>query len=274
MRQFNLAPVTGSIAVPFNKDAFTHLTNMSKDMADAFVKSQFPEGIFQGGRTPICIFQGGRVNFPGSLPGNGSISAGYAWYNGEFYVIDAQPTIAISVGQTLVWTIETVYDGSFAPVVFSDSITRDFYEIKKLKLVAGITGSGIKDYNDQDEVVYYNFPYQINYQNGAVPGSPSFYVRQNGRFLILIGEINNPGGFTSGTVYFTLTKRNCLAEIINGSIGNSFIKCTAMGTSTGTYAVRGVLQFNAGNIEFTLTSNISHTSLGINTIIELPDGMI
>ena len=81
-----------------------------------------------------------------TIPGTSSITAGYAYYNGEIYEIQANASLVTTGSQTLVWVEETTY-ASGDPVQYSDGNNYNQHQIKRLKLQAGASGSGLMNYN-------------------------------------------------------------------------------------------------------------------------------
>ena len=92
--------------------------------------------------------------------GSGSsynISAGAIFFNGEIYLVDAT-TFTTSGGNVPVCTITTTYyTGTDADaVVFTDSVSRNVHEIKKIVIASGASGSGTVNYGN---LIFFNWNY-------------------------------------------------------------------------------------------------------------------
>ena len=76
------------------------------------------------------------------------ISAGWIMYNGTMYQVDAT---AFNAGvNTAVASIVTTYQtaANADPVEFTDGNPHNVHEIKKIAFTAGVSGSGLFDYDD------------------------------------------------------------------------------------------------------------------------------
>lgn len=76
-----------------------------------------------------------------------TISAGAIYYSGEVYLVDA---VTLSAGtQTVVANIViTQYPTNADPVTFTDGVSRNVHNIRKIVFSVGASGSGIFDFNN------------------------------------------------------------------------------------------------------------------------------
>lgn len=75
-----------------------------------------------------------------------NVSAGAIYYNGEVFLVDA---FTLTVADTPVANIVTTfYSASADPVTFTDGITRNVHQIRKIVFTDGATGSGLFDFAD------------------------------------------------------------------------------------------------------------------------------
>lgn len=146
MKKINTTNIVGAAKAPFLKKTFIHLNEAIAEPVSSVIKSlvDYTPGT-------VVILHGAVVTFPGSLPGTGSVTAGAAYINGEVYQIDANASISVGVGETLIWNIVATYDTAnlpIDPVEYSNSVSYNQHEINKFVLSAGAPGSGLADYDD------------------------------------------------------------------------------------------------------------------------------
>lgn len=134
MKKVQLNGISEGVRYPLTTLFAQHIQEAYAEIVDALVKGLIEDPskltILNG-----CVIGGASPNF--------TVSAGAAYYQGEIFLVDAG-TVNVPSGQTLVWRIEESYR-SGDPVVFSDNIPRNAHLIRKMKLVAGASGSGVAD---------------------------------------------------------------------------------------------------------------------------------
>jgi hypothetical protein len=150
MKNIETTNITGSQDAPFVKDTFDHYNESIADTTSNIVK-----GLLKSYTTNDIIILHGCV-VSATIPGTSSITAGAVYYNGEIYEVDANASLITSGLQTLVWGIITTYRGS-DPLTWSDGIDRNLHRINKMALSAGLSGSGLSNY-DASTVKRYNRP--------------------------------------------------------------------------------------------------------------------
>lgn len=141
MKKIKTTAIAGTVKAPYIKQTFEHYNEAIQESLNAFARGLIPSSWATGN---IVIMQGAVVS--ATIPGTSSITAGFAYYEGEFFTIDVNASLITTGLQTLVWVIETTY-ASGDPVQYSDGNNHDQHEIRKLKLQAGLTGTGLMDYN-------------------------------------------------------------------------------------------------------------------------------
>jgi hypothetical protein len=141
MKKIKTTAIAGTVKAPFVKKTFEHYNEAIEENDNAIMRALIPTAWATGN---IVKLFGSVVT--ASIPGTSSITAGAAYYNGEIYLIDANASLVTTGSQTLVWVVETTY-ASGDPVQYSDGNSYDQHEIRKLKLQAGASGSGLMNYN-------------------------------------------------------------------------------------------------------------------------------
>lgn len=129
----------------------------------------------------ITILSGAVVD--GSGDPDFTVTSGWAAYGGELFQVDAGDFTA-NDGETAIWIIETTYPAT-DPVKFDDGSEFNINQIRKLKLESGISGSGVKDWDDT---------YEFNNLMKTPKGSPELLKK-----AIQIGDWNCRNGGASLT---------------------------------------------------------------------------
>lgn len=114
------------------------------------------------------------------------ISAGWIMYNGTMYQVDAT---AFNAGaNTAVASIVTTYQtaANADPVEFTDGNPHNVHEIKKIAFTAGVSGSGLFDYDDL-KFCEIEAGVEVSYQPGWDDGGlESVFYRKNRDGLVSI----------------------------------------------------------------------------------------
>jgi hypothetical protein len=146
--------------MPLKSGSLIHIQNAYTEAIAEAIK-----GWIGSGYNPavVYILQGMVNSGSGS---NFAISAGSCFYNGEVFLFDGA-TFTAGATQTAVLTIGTTFfSGTNADgVQFTDGITRNIHQIRKVVCNAALGGSGISNYNDCQRVNT-NIP-QVNLINGT-----------------------------------------------------------------------------------------------------------
>jgi len=129
-----------------------------------------------------CINTGSGLNY--------NISAGGIYYNGEIYLVDATTFTATS-GNVAVAIIGTSqYTSNADPVTFTDGISRNVHNVKKIVFLDGASGSGIFDFASMIQT-------GVGLKNDVEATLPASYT--------VTFEQNKAVFFTSATVSTTIT---------------------------------------------------------------------
>ena len=129
--------ITSSSQQPYTKTTHEWYNAMSKDVAEAFVKSLIPSSAYTG---KLVILSGCELT--GTNPGLRTVSDGWVWYSGEIFRVNAG-TFTTGVGEVGVWSINTVATN----LTFSDGASKPVHQEKTLVLSNGESGSGLFDEN-------------------------------------------------------------------------------------------------------------------------------
>ncbi|QTE37482.1 hypothetical protein J3L18_31035 [Mucilaginibacter gossypii] len=149
MRKLDTSPISTTNAMPVKAGTLEHIQFAYQEAIGELGKSLF--GNYYD-PTKVYILNG-LVN-----SGSGSsynISAGSVFYNGEIFLVDAA-VFSISGSNVARGIIVTsFYSGQQADgVEFTDGITRNVHQIRKVVMGAGLAGSGIGDYNNMVDLKY------------------------------------------------------------------------------------------------------------------------
>lgn len=137
MKTIDTSNISGSVKAPFLKKTFEHYNEAIKE-GDA----ETLKGLISGySASTVYILHGCVIS--GSDPGSRTMTAGAVFYNGEIYLVDAA-SFTTTGSQIPVWVINN--DGG-TQVAFSDGNNYDLHKTSKFVLQAGLSGSGIADYN-------------------------------------------------------------------------------------------------------------------------------
>lgn len=143
MKRLDTSNISGSVGQPVTDNTLDFIQDAHKETIDALIQGLL--GSYTTG--DLIKLYGCSVTFPGSLPGTGSITAGAIYYNGEVYLVDANASISVGSGQTIVFVTDDQPDGSADPVKLTNGVDVYVHRVRKIKAQAGASGSGIADYN-------------------------------------------------------------------------------------------------------------------------------
>lgn len=140
MRKLKTSDITTTVAMPVKSGTLNHLQLAYQEAFTALANSII-------GRLPdssnAYILYGCKNTGTGL---NYIISAGAIYYAGEIYLVDAA-TFTATGAQVPVLNLSTTYFGTNAdPVTFTDGITYNVHEIRKMVITAAASGSGVIDF--------------------------------------------------------------------------------------------------------------------------------
>jgi len=132
MKKIKTTDITTSAAMPVKQGTLDHLQSAYTEIIQGFalqMLNQSPRGIIFG-----CIKT--------QLGLNWSITAGYVYFGGEIYLCDAASG-TLGVGQSIWGTITTtnLTAANADPVEFSNGLTYNVHEIKKIVWSSGTSGT-------------------------------------------------------------------------------------------------------------------------------------
>jgi hypothetical protein len=148
MKKLDLSAVTTSIGFPVKHGTMDHLQSAYQEALAALAKSTIGSSY---DATKVYILYGCVAT--GTDPGARTFSAGAVFYNGEVYLVDAASFIPggslVSIG-----TITTTFYSSAIsdPVIFTDGISRNVHQIRKIVISAGASGSGTADFSTWEDI--------------------------------------------------------------------------------------------------------------------------
>lgn len=132
--------ITSSSQQPYTKTTHEWYNAMSKDVAEAFVKSLIPSSAYTG---KLVILSG--CTLTGTNPGPRTVTDGWVWYSGEIFRVNSG-TFTTGVGEIGVWSILE----ESTNLTFSDGASKPVHQEKTLVFSNGEPGSGMFDENSAD----------------------------------------------------------------------------------------------------------------------------
>jgi len=127
--------ITSSSQQPYTYTTHEWYNAMSKDVAEAFVKSLIPSSAYTG---KLVILSGCALT--GSNFGARTVADGWVWYNGEIFRVNAG-SFTTTVSQIGIWSINTVSSN----LIFSDGASKPVHQERTFVITNGASGSGLFD---------------------------------------------------------------------------------------------------------------------------------
>lgn len=159
MRKLSTTNVTNSVGLPVKSGTLQHLQLAYQEIITALAKSI----IQRENDTTNCYIIFGLKN-SGST-GSMNVSAGAIYFNGEVYLVDA---FTLTVANTAVGNIVvTQYTTNADPVTFTDGISHNVHDIRKIVFTDAASGSGLVDFAN-----LINVPFAlVNDQQATLPAT-------------------------------------------------------------------------------------------------------
>lgn len=164
MKQLLTANITSTASMPIRKATLDHI-QAAWNLVGA---ASFPGLI---GRDYDVTGQWALVGCTNTTPGGATytIQAGLIIYNNVLYQVDAV-TVVTAGPQVPVASIVTTYDAT-DPTEFTNAVSYNIHETKKITFAAGTSGTGEFDYGDLD---FLTITPQIVGASGAIPYETGF----------------------------------------------------------------------------------------------------
>jgi hypothetical protein len=250
--------------MPIKSGVLSHLQSAYQEILNAIVTSTLINPLVVNGNGYYCLY--GCINNGSGLNYDISVGAIYDSNTNEIYLVDAT-TFTASSGNVAVGKITTTFfSGANAdPITFTDSVSRNVLQIRKIVFANGASGSGDVDFgslkliNDNLGSHIVGAAGQPAFQNSFanVSGTALSYVRKNLTSIFLSGNVT--GQLTSGTTprtIFTLPTGYRPVKKIFSSV--TYV-------DSGTYKIGMLTIDTSGNVKVeTGTSNQNCDSCGIN----------
>jgi hypothetical protein len=150
MRKLDVSAISISNAMPFKAGTFEHIQFAYQEAI-----AELGKALFNGNYDPTKVYILSGVINSGS-GSNYDVSAGAVFYNGEIFLVDAV-AFTISGSNVAVGTITTTFyaNGVRADGVdFTDGITRNIHQIRKMVYGPALAGSGDGDFEDLVNLAY------------------------------------------------------------------------------------------------------------------------
>jgi len=134
--------ITSSSQQPYTKKTHEWYNDMTKEVAEAFVKSLIPSSWYTG---KLVILNGCELT--GTNPSLRTIAEGWVWYDGEIFRVESGEftTTGLEIG---IWSISTNADN----LIFSDGASKPVTQERTFVMSNGLSGSGLFDETDVDVI--------------------------------------------------------------------------------------------------------------------------
>lgn len=225
--------VDPSIGQPFTGYSLKFLQDANKEIFAGTVGGISP--YFFNASHPICLQGLQRALISGSTYLFGS---GYVYYQGEIYFHDF--VYGQVINQHAILSAITTNDATADPLIFTDGISRNVHNIRRMVIFDGALGSGTVNYEDL------RFNYETwNFVTGGVgfqstwnevSGNEVAYKRNGQGMISLKGQFTGTTGstgtiFTLPTEYRPFYNLTISVGIVNSyANGNLFLNITSGGT--------------------------------------------
>lgn len=178
MKEILSSAITGGIKQPFLKDTWLHLQEAYTDLfRDMFLNTMqdFDKNLAESG-TPYALSES-PLTLDGGL--TYEVFEGFYFYSGEFYKVDAVASLAMTPPNIPVLALAPNEFIAGDPVTMSDGSTENVHLIKKMEWAAGLTGSGLVDF---DDIRFYKNAYKLgNLETGNInTGADSWIIALGG----------------------------------------------------------------------------------------------
>jgi hypothetical protein len=188
MKKLKTSIISSSARAPISNRTLDHIQESWSEIGEMLLKGVTSD------TTGIIILHGCVPTVVGS---SYAMTAGAAYYNGEFYSVPAFTTATAPGGQTAVWAIEETYR-SGDPVEFKNSSgvsagTQNFHLIRRLKWQFGASGSGIYDYNSSSVKTFKSLTDKID-DTYSLPEDTDFDTMLTSGFFYVNSSVNAPTG--------------------------------------------------------------------------------
>jgi hypothetical protein len=140
MRKLTTSSITNTTAMPIKAGTLQHLQLAYQEVLNALARN----AIGRPTDTTRAYILFGCIN--SGTAGSMNVSAGAVYYAGEVYLVDA---FTLTVTLAAVAAITTTYYSTNAdPVAFTDGVSRNVHEVRKITFSNATSGTGVFDFND------------------------------------------------------------------------------------------------------------------------------
>lgn len=141
MKKLDVSSVSNSNGIPVKGGTLQFLQDSYQEALNAIASNLLGKSV-----DSTKMYRLFGVNNSGTGQ-NFVISAGALYYNGEVFLVDAT-TFTADAGRTAVAEIVTTqFTAQADPVLFTDGIERNVHNIRKIRIVSGLSGAGIGDFS-------------------------------------------------------------------------------------------------------------------------------
>jgi hypothetical protein len=259
MKKVDTSAITGTTGMPIKSGVINHVLQSIQEIASALT-----EGLLgvQYDATKLYAINGVLGTISGSTY---TLNAGWIYYGGELYQVDAT-SFTVTGGQTGIVTLATTYatGASGDPIQFTDGVSRNVLQIRKLVIAAGTTGTGVTGNSNSDyaNLIPVNPIATINTVVGTMSSTTTvnFQSTQNiffGTGVPASGSYNLNWDFTAARQGTVVT-----LKVPIGASGNLTVQ--ASGSGFDVYNVGGTI--TANKINFIYANYLGKNAAGNNEV--------
>jgi hypothetical protein len=165
MKVLDVSSITDSSEFPIKKGTLKFLQDAGTEAISGIVY-----GLIGTAYNPAAVY----ILWGAANSGSGAVyilSAGWAFYNGEVFQIDAATFTLTGSNVALFSLVTTQYVTNADPVTFTDAAVRNVHNIRKIVITQGVSGSGLANYT-QGYFLNFTIPAQLNLTAPATAGTP------------------------------------------------------------------------------------------------------
>lgn len=265
MKVLNLSAVTTNVAFPVKSGTFDHLQSAYKEALAEVAKALI--GVSSYSSSTVYVLKG-VVNI-NSFPAV-TTTPGAVFFNGEVFLVDAA-SFTCSGSNVAVATIATSYfsASNADPVQFTDGVSRNVHEIRKVQIAAGLSGSGIADLTDFVYISLVQTSQVLTLTNTTAFTPSADYEPATKKYVddtsgivrcIFIGYYTNSGTTVTAirnpnSLTVTATRLGTGNYQINHGINNTNYFVTIIGKTTGTTGIASLETLTSNNFSVQNSNN-------------------
>lgn len=249
MKRLNTSPITSSNAMPVKSGTLQFIQDAHKETTANILTNIIPNPL----QDTIYILSG-CVNF-GALPVH-NLSSGVLYCNGEVFNFDGANFVLSGLQKAYARIETTQYITNADPVQFTDGVSRNVHDIRKIVIENTTTSSGLPEFKDfilinnwlkgDTKEVVCDATYLSTYFDGtglgrlerlgwAIMNGNNGTPNDNGKVVISYGSSYTTLGASAGATTTTIVGANLpsrdIRDVVNGSTYDADVVKTAGGVA-------------------------------------------